>query len=107
MNDTPDQSPRRGDASPGNLERELQGLLGAPPRFPEARLQRIRSGVFTRLAQPAARPQWLRRRLAMPAALSLLLLGGALGWSVEPRIAGAQGLDLFGAVLMAVPGGIE
>ena len=108
MSNTPNDTPRRGGSPGENLEPELQALLGPPARFAEARLRRIRSGVFTQLAQPAAAlPRWLRWRLALPAALSLLLLGGALGWNVEPRVADAQDLGLFSAVLMAASGETE
>ncbi len=107
MSNTPNDSRQGGDHSGDRLERELQFLLGSPARFSEARLRRIHSGVFTQLAQAAALPRWLRWRLALPAALSLLLLGGALGWNVEPRVAEAQDLGLFSAVLMAASGETE
>lgn len=101
MNEQP-QDPRERE-----LESGLQALFGPAPRIAEARLQRVRRGVFTRLEQQALLPRWLRWQLALPAAASLLLLGAALGWNVEPRLTQPQPLDLFGSVLMGAPGDLE
>lgn len=88
-------------------EEELRRLLGAPVDLPEARLRRVREAVFARIAQADAPPRWLRWQMAVPAAASLLLVGCVLGWNAGDRLADNQDLDLFGAVLMTVPGGVE
>lgn len=99
-----DPSPRPSSA---RLERELEALLGAPPRLPEARLRRVRGAVFERLAQPRpALPQWLQWRTAAPAAAALLLLGGAMGWNLGERLEDGPAADLAGTLLIMAPGGL-
>jgi len=92
--------PKRDDSLPPQLEQALAAALQSQPPIAAARLRAIRSGVFERIAvqRQYRLSDFFRWRVALPAALSLLLVGGALGWTVDQQLADAQDAAL-GAVV--------
>ncbi len=85
--------PKRPDSTAEQgLEDALASLLGLNAALPPERLRKLRVGVFERIAaQPPYRlSDFFRWRIALPAALSLLFAGAALGWTVDPGLVGSH-----------------
>lgn len=70
------------------LERALHSLLASGFTVADARQRKVRAVVLRRIAGPAPLRfrDLLRWQIALPAALSLLLVGAALGWTVDERV---------------------
>lgn len=93
------QDQQRGDGE-AQLDRALAELLDARAQLPEARLRNIRLAVFARVAQQQYRlSDFFRWRVALPAALTLLFAGAALGWTVDQRLGESQDY-MVGSVLV-------